>query len=91
MTPGADLGPLPSKASAYQACLLAGWTLTLSGVTVICERSLGGRDEGLLVDGLGRPFDTHVDRGVGCAGLECWSRGCDSGRNEEDDGGQSGE
>ena len=65
--------------------------LTFGGVSVVREGSLGGWVDGLLVDGLGRAFDPHVDRRVGCAGLDDRGRGGGDRRDEDGEGSQSGE
>ena len=71
--------------------LLARRALTFSGMAFIGEGSHGGRVDSLLVDGLGRAFDPHVDRRVGCASLDDRSRGGGDRCDEEGDGSQSGE
>ena len=87
VTPGADLGPLPSKSISSQIWIIAECELTSGGMTIVGEEGLGGCDDGLLIDGLGRPFDPHVDRGVGCASLDDRSRGGGGGHNEQREGG----
>lgn len=56
-------------------------------MAIISEGKFRSRDDGLLVDGLGRPFNAHVDRGVSCASLNDRSRGCGNRRDEQGDGG----
>lgn len=73
VTPGEDLGPLPlgNEHSNREEWLKM---LTFGGMPVIGEGGLGRSYNSLLVDGLGRSFDAHIDRGVRCSSLDDRSR-----------------
>ena len=70
---------------------LTGRAPTFSGVAVVGELSHRGRVGSLLVDGLGRAFNTDINRRVGCASLDDRGWGGGDRCDEEGEGGQSRE